>query len=1608
MPRDPDSVPTIQRSKGKVRTIPAALDLGLAKKQEAKRAKEVEAAVVKEADVARAKVAAVCAPNAPPLASVDEFVTQQPAYVIEPRNIRSEGSIPDQVMECAGVGSVPQQVIVTSLGKGADSCPEALYPAVYALLLETKLVAAVKPQHASLDCDKSSSNSAIIPDALAAPAPIAMEMKPNTNSSGNNASNTEDGEGDSTVPKPEPATKKESTDSTVDPVGDAVGQQEDSAPKEVQVGVGNGTVAPVDDTMGQQGTALIENQASEAAAPKDKSTTGTAGPVGDTKEGGDTDNEVGDGRGGNAESSTAAPRREDSLAINKNIVKATAAPTASKLRRRTCMCKKGKCSKCNNCTKKSCPIRPCACAGGENRAAENDKSGGSITIAGGVSRESAAGKNLKVDTNGDVDIAAPPSPSQSEEEDDAFLEMKFEDDRETKVPLWQFMSPEEMDNVLFEEDVEMPEWKEVPWPLPLVQDVPLELALALVPQALGIYSTLFTFMRVIRIYPFYPEPFMSALAVDHPIILLDDIHIGLLKFLMMSDHAGMSGSMGTTYPNEERENPTALKLFNLKTPTNSYVLDVLTWPTFVINRIEKAYERSQQDPSQLMRDFAPEDQSGNIYTAAFEGAKQLKVKNYHSIAPKHKLAILDFLVAELMDTDAIIAELDSRLEERQYGESRRKVVADCAKPHPEDTDPNTDYCWLCALGGNLACCDFCSASYHTKCIGETMSSLPDPWHCPECSYRGAFRNALRSVTFTFGDTRYCVQHGYLLSCRSTDRSANFKVVNQFEINAMMLTLSKSCEAGDAVDITDVDQLDAGKVEVRQMSRMFKILYRSMQNKFIRQFEKIGTTWLPRETPLQTAMCYVNKFEKAPFPIDSNVSAVSLGFIGGGKDAENSSFLTNKLETRRRCRSNAQKSELQINRKQLMSMNTNAFPPRTSTKTPLEDIQLEMLRDGITGLESVLRGVAINLPKDWCYDMWLHDAQQASTVEDVRTCLLQLEAVLDTRSFKHSWAGRKKVQSFHTVVLTKNKKRKRASVAPAASVAVEDGDTGKGSVKKKYKKRKSDVAMDEPEYAICERWMYSIESLRILDVKQGEQIKAIVQTVIQETGNERVVKDLQELMMAKKRPEMTCADPTVDMAELYVVRKIRDGALHLLDTNLNTIALSCDTSPCKLPLQFSNRDWLIADIKEVSPCLGELIPKQYFYHRKTRETKWFLHYDKDAVKAEKDKEEVPKASKLAADAAAAVSDNGDRGRTRSRQVKKEKVKKEKKEKNTSPKQKQLASSVSDDTVASAAATAASDKEVAAATPGTPAPSTTAAALDTTAPVVPETTATAASEDAVPVEVSDLKPEGGATPNKPTEAAVLLLVDESATIKDEGATVIANTDISEGGSMPSPAKPDVAPTTLADSTMAANGADDGNGSDGGATAGVSINATVEDPKIGAIEDTYQQQDPSETAAGRGSGRGGGGRGRGKRGRPPKNGHTAVAALAVKKEKKEKKTVVKKPRPSKGEKRETPQRQRSQRVRTSVASYAEKTMAAEVASKGKNPGTDSDDSEEEFYNIINDFRGTDSAGGTPEPTQLTKSASKGRGRGRGRRLAEEAVPDHNHSFFAAERIHQVKPKA
>lgn len=46
-------------------------------------------------------------------------------------------------------------------------------------------------------------------------------------------------------------------------------------------------------------------------------------------------------------------------------------------------------------------------------------------------------------------------------------------------------------------------------------------------------------------------------------------------------------------------------------------------------------------------------------------------------------------------------------------------------------DSHISYCLLCSEGGELLCCDGCSAAYHTTCVG--LVGVPEAdWFCALC------------------------------------------------------------------------------------------------------------------------------------------------------------------------------------------------------------------------------------------------------------------------------------------------------------------------------------------------------------------------------------------------------------------------------------------------------------------------------------------------------------------------------------------------------------------------------------------------------------------------------------------------------------------------------------------------------------------------------------------------------------------------------------------------------------------------------------------------------------------------------------------------------------
>jgi len=60
-----------------------------------------------------------------------------------------------------------------------------------------------------------------------------------------------------------------------------------------------------------------------------------------------------------------------------------------------------------------------------------------------------------------------------------------------------------------------------------------------------------------------------------------------------------------------------------------------------------------------------------------------------------------------------------------------------AKPDTIEEDGNTDYCFICNLGGGLLCCDKCPRAFHPACLNINEEDLGEgDWHCPRCDLDG--------------------------------------------------------------------------------------------------------------------------------------------------------------------------------------------------------------------------------------------------------------------------------------------------------------------------------------------------------------------------------------------------------------------------------------------------------------------------------------------------------------------------------------------------------------------------------------------------------------------------------------------------------------------------------------------------------------------------------------------------------------------------------------------------------------------------------------------------------------------------------------------------------
>ena len=116
---------------------------------------------------------------------------------------------------------------------------------------------------------------------------------------------------------------------------------------------------------------------------------------------------------------------------------------------------------------------------------------------------------------------------------------------------------------------------------------------------------------------------------------------------------------------------------------------------------------------------------------------------YHHLSINSKLQILEFLLDELLTTDAIGNEMTRRhVVTENYGFPYGRPPL----PHEYDDIFNQDNCVVCQVGGDLICCDSCPGSYHRQCIGlDSNTALPEKWLCPECSIADPARLAPLSL-----------------------------------------------------------------------------------------------------------------------------------------------------------------------------------------------------------------------------------------------------------------------------------------------------------------------------------------------------------------------------------------------------------------------------------------------------------------------------------------------------------------------------------------------------------------------------------------------------------------------------------------------------------------------------------------------------------------------------------------------------------------------------------------------------------------------------------------------------------------------------------------------
>lgn len=230
----------------------------------------------------------------------------------------------------------------------------------------------------------------------------------------------------------------------------------------------------------------------------------------------------------------------------------------------------------------------------------------------------------------------------------------------------------------------------------------------------SVYSFLRSFSTILFLSPFELGDFVASIRSKSPSLLIDSIHVSLLRTLRK--HLEFQSSESST------------SATNCLRDLNWNLLDLITWPIFMAEYL-------------LMK-------------PGFDLARLKLIKtDYYEQSEFVKVEMLQYICDDVIEGEAISSELNRRIlvgEPTIIMESdhnttlvaskkRRATMAisgsSCMSEEAVDetADWNSDECCLCKMDGNLICCDGCPAAFHSKCVGIATNLLPEgDWYCPEC------------------------------------------------------------------------------------------------------------------------------------------------------------------------------------------------------------------------------------------------------------------------------------------------------------------------------------------------------------------------------------------------------------------------------------------------------------------------------------------------------------------------------------------------------------------------------------------------------------------------------------------------------------------------------------------------------------------------------------------------------------------------------------------------------------------------------------------------------------------------------------------------------------